>query len=29
MKKWLLLTIISAFALVLAACGGGDSGAEI
>ena len=28
MKKWLLLTIISAFALVLAACGGGDSGAK-
>lgn len=25
MKKWLLLTIISAFALVLAACGGGGS----
>ncbi|WP_346235488.1 DctP family TRAP transporter solute-binding subunit [Lysinibacillus telephonicus] len=28
MKKWLLLTIISALALVLAACGGGESEGE-
>lgn len=26
MKKWLLLTIISIFALALAACGGGEEG---